>query len=133
MLTKEENAVYSLIANSETKITQLQIARSATWLGCHPEHEAYEHPKESTLRQVRQIIRDLRIKHGIPILSAYGKDGGYWVMKYPDEANKYIATLEKMAKAQSKAWFETYSQMKKNFGVRSDYFDKQGNLFNNNN
>jgi len=127
MLTKEENAVYALIANTDGKITQLQIARSATWLGCHPEHEGYTNPKASTLRKVRQIIRDLRIKKAIPILS---DNEGYWIVKYPDEANRYISRIEKTAKAQARAWFETYSAMKKNFGIRSDYFDKQLNLFN---
>jgi len=72
MLTKEENAVYALIANTDGKITQLQIARSIQCLGCHPEHEGYTNHKASTLRKVRQVIRDLRINHGIPILSRYG-------------------------------------------------------------
>ena len=128
MLTKEENAVYSIIANAD-RITQLQISKHIGWLGCHPDHESHLNinKQQSTLRKIRQIIRDLRIKHGISILSDIN---GYWLIKNPQEATEYISRIEKTAKAQARAWFETYSAMKKNFGIRSDYFDKQLNLFN---
>jgi len=124
-MTAEEKTVYDLISNNE-RITQMQIAKSATWLGSHPKHEGYP-VSESTLRKVRQIIRNLRLNHGILILSDVN---GYWVMKDRGEVVEYLTRIEKMAKAQSKAWFETYSAMKKNFGVNSDFFNKQGTLFN---
>jgi hypothetical protein len=124
-LSLEHRVVYDLI-KSAGKITQLQIARSEKWLGCHPTHEAYGDKKETTLRQVRQIIRDLRLKHGVLILS---DNTGYWIMKDRTEAIEYISRIEKVAKAQAKAWFETYAAMKKNFGISSDYFNQQGKLF----
>jgi len=123
MLTKEENAVYSIIANSD-RITQLQISRHIGWLGCHPEHESHLNidKQQSTLRKIRQIIRDLRIIHGIAILSDIN---GYWIVKNEGEAKEYISRIEKTAKAQAKAWFETYSAMKKIFNIQSEFFDKQ--------
>lgn len=127
-LTQEESIVYDLIKNCNGKITQLQIARLAPNLGSHEEHENYS-TKESTLRKIRQIVRNLRMVKKIPILSTYGKNGGYFIMKSEEEAKHYIEVLEKMAKAQAKAWFETYTEMKKHFSIRSGWFDKQGNLF----
>lgn len=127
-LTQEETIVYDLIKNCNGKITQLQIARAAPQLGSHEKHEGYI-TKDSTVRKIRQIIRTLRIEKGIPILSSYGKSGGYFLLKSPEEAKHYIEVAEKMAKAQARAWFETYTEMKKHFEIRSDWFDKQGNLF----
>ena len=123
-MTPEETAVLNLISSNE-RITQVQIARSASWLGSHPIHEGY-YNEQSTLRRVRQIVRDLRMKHGKVILS---DRLGYWIMNDRSEAMEYIRRMEKMAKAQAKAWFETYAVMKKNFGVTSEYFSTQGDLF----
>ena len=122
-LTPEEQIVYDLISNSK-RITQIQIAKSAKWLGHHPKHEAHLNipPKASTLRKIRQIVRDLRIKRNVLILS---DDEGYWVVNNRDEAVEYLQRIEKMAKAQAKAWHETYSAMRKNFNINSDYFDSQ--------
>jgi len=131
-LTNEQKIVYDLILNSNGRITQLDIARSAAWLGSHATHEGHLkiNHEQTTLRRVRSIIRDLRIKHNLFILS--DKDG-YWMMKDRSEAIEYIQRVEKTAKAQAKAWFTTYQCMRKNFGINSDYFEKQMDLFNFNN
>jgi hypothetical protein len=122
-LTPEEQIVYALISNSK-RITQAEIAKSAYWLGYHQKHEAHLNlpTKESTLRKIRQIIRDLRIKKGMLILS---DKEGYWVVNNREEAVEYCQRIEKMAKAQARAWHETYSAMRKNFNIKSDYFDNQ--------
>lgn len=124
MLTVEEQIVLDLITNTPYRITQQDIAKSYKWLGSHPKHEAERH--ETTLRKIRQIIRDLRIKHYYMILS---DAKGYWMMKDKAEAIEYCDRIERMAKSQAKAWFETYNAMKKNFGLKSQYFDQQGELF----
>jgi hypothetical protein len=125
-LSKDEQAVYDLIVAAKTKITQLQIARQ-TCLGSHEVHEGYD-VKDSTLRKVRQIIRDLRIEKGLFILS---DTKGYWVMKSRDEVTDYLKKMETKAKASAKGYFETFRAMAKNFGVTSEYFVEQGKLFKN--
>ena len=123
-LTYDEQCVLNLISNANYRITQQEIADSERWLGNHPIHEIDR--SESTLRKIRQIIRDLRIKKGYMILS---DSNGYWLMKNRQEAVEYCERIERMAKSQAKAWFETYNAMRKNFNLTSDYFDQQGKLF----
>lgn len=123
-LTNDEQSVLNLIANSDYRITQQEIADSERWLGSHPVHEIEK--RESTLRKIRQIIRDLRIKKGYMILS---DAKGYWLMKDRQEAIEYCERIERVAKAQAKAWFQTYNAMRKNFGLNSEYFEQQGKLF----
>ena len=124
LLNNDEQCVLNLISNSAYRITQQEIADSERWLGSHPIHEIDR--SESTLRKIRQIIRDLRIKKGYMILS---DSNGYWLMKNRQEAVEYCERIERMAKSQAKAWFETYNAMRKNFNLTSDYFDQQGKLF----
>lgn len=123
-LTNDEQCILNLISNANHRITQQEIAKSERWLGSHPIHEIDR--KESTLRKIRQVIRDLRIKGGYMILSDIK---GYWLMKDRQEAIEYCERIERMAKSQAKAWFETYNAMRKNFNLTSDYFEKQGKLF----
>ena len=124
LLNNDEQCVLNLISNANYRITQQEIADSERWLGSHPIHEIDK--KESTLRKIRQIIRDLRIKKGYMILS---DSNGYWLMKNRQEAVEYCERIERMAKSQAKAWFETYNAMRKNFNLTSDYFEQQGKLF----
>lgn len=127
-LTADEKTVYDLIVSCNGRITQLEIARSARWLGSHPVHEEHlniDH-QQSTLRKIRQIIRDLRIKHHLFILSDVN---GYWIMKDRSEAIEYIKRIEKTAQAQARAWYVTYQSMRRNFGINSEYFETQGKLF----
>lgn len=131
-LTDEEKAVMNCILGTFTvsvngkqkKITQTEIARSERWLGSQ---KKFERPsEESTLRKVRQIIRDLRLKRCAPILS--DRDG-YWIPSSQNEIDEYLKNLEITAKAQTKAWFETYQAMQRTFEVKSDYFERQNSLF----
>ena len=123
-LTNDEQCVLNLISSANYRITQQEIADSERWLGSHPIHEIDR--SESTLRKIRQIIRDLRIKGGYMILS---DAKGYWIMKDKQEAVEYCERIERMAKSQARAWFETYNAMRKNFNLSSDYFEQQGKLF----
>ena len=124
-LTNDQKLVYDLIVNSGSRITQLEIARKAPSLGSHERHEGYL-SMESTLRKVRAIIRDLRIKNGLFILS---DRRGYWIMKSDSEKREYLQRLEKTAKASAKAYYVTYEAMKRNMGIKSEYFEKQTSLF----
>jgi len=58
-LTNEEKIVYDLIVGvGDGRITQSDIAKKAPTLGNHEKHEGYL-THDSTLRKIRQIIRDL--------------------------------------------------------------------------
>jgi hypothetical protein len=124
LLTDDEQSILNLISSTNDRITQQEIANSERWLGSHPIHEVDR--RESTLRKIRQVIRDLRIKKGYMILS---DAKGYWIMKDRQEAIEYCERIERMARSQARAWFETYNAMRKNFNLSSDYFEKQGKLF----
>lgn len=126
-LNKEEQAVYDEIAHCEGRITQLQLARKV-FVGCHERFEEYNTPKESSLRKIRQIIFDLRMKHDLQILS---DRKGYYLMKkgYVEDAKRFIDELEITAKAQAKSYFARYKKMSVTLGVKSQYFEQQGKLF----
>lgn len=124
-LTKEEQTVYDLIRNSTGRITQLEIARAAPELGSHAKHEGYI-GEQSTLRKIRQIVRDLRLSHKMQILS---DNDGYFIKRTPEDAAKYIEALERKAKASAKSFMVTYHEMSRVLGVKSDYFDTQMTMF----
>lgn len=131
-LSKEERAVMSVIYQAwlkgGKKVTQRDIAKSERWLGCNKKHELdiVKDPKETTLRKVRQIVRDLRVTHRAPILS---DRKGYWIPLTFSEVNQYLVRIEGEAKAQAAAWFETYRAMQKTFEVESKFFEQQASLF----
>lgn len=118
-LSPIELCVYELIEKG--RITQQEICNSARFLGCHPIHEDFIKDKNpSTLRKIRQIIRDLRLIHGARILS---DSNGYWLCKSNEEATEYLIRLEGYAKSQAAANFETYKCMRNIFKVESEYFE----------
>lgn len=120
--SKDELLVYNLI--KEGKISQRKLLARAPNLGSAKYYEGYK-STDSTLRQIRKIVRDLRFK-GVKILS--DRDG-FWICKSPEEAQEYLARLEQTAKSQAKSHLQTYHQMKKNLGIESDYFERQQRLF----
>lgn len=129
-MSPEEHAVLALlyhgfVQENGERMTQREIAASEKWMGAVEEYEKVPHDIETTLRKVRQVIRSLRIVHKAPILS---DKNGYWIPSSELEVNEYLERLELEAKAQSKAWFETYGAMKTAFGVQSLYFEKQSSL-----
>lgn len=132
-LTPEERAVMTILwrnfKEGKGRVTQIDIARSEPWLGCHQKHEydKVERPDETTLRKVRQIIRDLRVIRYAPILS---DRNGYWIPSNEKEVEQYLDRLEKEAKAQIISWLETHRSMKVTFGVSSEYLEDQQKLWN---
>ena len=134
LLSEHEKAVLSIIFYEAPKlknrrITQRQIANTERWMGIHKKYE--DHLKiskiDSTLRKVRQIIRNLRINHKAPILSDIN---GYWIPKSRLEVTDNLSRIENVAKAQAKAFYETYTELRKCFGVEKNrYFEEQSRLF----
>ena len=133
-LSPEERAIMRILygawqqSGSRVHITQRDLAKSEAWLGCHETHEGdkVQNPSETTLRKVRQIIRDLRLKHNAPILS--DRDG-YWIPSDSREVQEYLQRIEQEARSQAAAWFETYKAMKGTFGVQSAFFEGSQSLF----
>lgn len=117
----EERAVLNILMRhfNDRKVTQLEIARSERWMGCHPKHEAdiLANKMNTTTRQVRQIIRNLRVNHQLPILSDVK---GYWIVTSEKEAADYIETLAKQARAQIESWKETYQAMSMSLDLEND-------------
>jgi len=137
-LSNDELAVLSLISFEAKKrpsgrITQREIMKSERWLGCHDTHEAdinLRNPEETTLRQVRAIIRRLRIEYHVPILSDVK---GYWVPETMSEVEDAMQRLEATARAQARSWQETYQELKGAFQLnlgacRAPFLERQAKL-----
>lgn len=124
-MTPEERAVMAALMPTFynlNKKTQRDIVTTERWLGCHPKHEKdiVQNELETTTRQVRQIINDLRTKYLAPILS---DENGYWICRTKDEAEQYMARMEQKVKATTKAYFSTYSVMKEALSMQSSFFE----------
>jgi len=133
MLSPEERSVMTILwrnfKEGKGKVTQIDIARSEPWLGCHEKHEydRTSRPDETTLRKVRQIIRDLRVIRYAPILS---DRNGYWIPASEREVQEYLNRLEQESKAQMLSWMETNRSMKLTFGMSLEHLEDQQKLWN---
>jgi gamma-glutamylcyclotransferase (GGCT)/AIG2-like uncharacterized protein YtfP len=117
--TAAEKAVLKVILE-DGPVTQQQIALSEPWLGSHPEHEDIQ-GSESTLRQIRQIVRTLRVDRAVPILA---DRTGYWFPTTQQQVTDILTRMEREAKARAKASMETHKKL-------SDIFrmEAQGEFF----
>lgn len=114
---------------TRTKLTQREIAREAFDLGQHEKEMEAGLPSknaETTLRKVRAIIRDLRIEMSLPILSDVK---GYWLPWNTAECMEYLSRMEREARAQAAAWYQTYRAMEQTVGVKSLFFEAQRSIF----
>lgn len=128
-MTEEMVIVMNAVINAtraKQKISQREIADSEPWLGCHGKFEgdivARNKQHESTLRQVRQIVHDLRVDFGIPIIS---DRNGYWIPTTEGEANAFIERLEAETKASIASKAQTYKALRNSLNVH------QSSLFEN--
>lgn len=124
-LNKNERQVLLFLweryAGDRRKVTQAEIADHSKQLGCHKfEEDIVRNKRESTLRQVRQIIRTLRIEYGVPILS---DRNGYWIPYTQEEVQDYVDGMERTAKAQAYAWHETYKSVRNILNTTSSFFE----------
>jgi hypothetical protein len=111
-------------------IHQREIVRYEKWMGCHPKWEkeiGLLNTAESTMRQARQLVSNLRLKHSAPIVSGVP---GYWLGKTKKELAVFIEILEKRAKAESASFLRTYRSfdalIRRLKIKRSDYFEGFG-------
>lgn len=127
-LNKEETTIVSLIhvswANGE-KITQRDLAQNAKWIGVHPQWETKTSESgfiDTSSRRVRSIIRDLRVKHHMQILS---DDKGYF---FPFDRQDHIRVFRRMeceVLARNKSSLETYHELQRAFdeNMQSEFFN----------
>jgi hypothetical protein len=107
-LSPEKRAVVAQIGKSTTPITQKQIAKSEDWIGSHPTHEGWN--GETTTRMVREVIRQLRVVHSLPILSS--RDG-YWLPETVQEIDEFLAIDERQVRARNQSSLETYRALRR--------------------
>lgn len=102
--------------------------RSQTFLAKHTRvgSSRHEHPQvESTLRRVRQVIRELRVDHHIPICS---DRNGYWLPTKSIEIERYLSELEREAKARARSSMVTYHSVKTATGIVNNYMEELAKL-----
>lgn len=109
--------------NYDGKITQKAIAEQLPHIGGHPKYDS--RTEDTTLRKVRQVIRDLRTLRWAPILADVD---GYWLPQNEMEGKEYMMKMEREVRARVAASFETYTAMKESLGLSSDYLEGQQRL-----
>jgi hypothetical protein len=106
LLSEGERAVLTLIV-SQGPIRQSEIAKSAPFLGAHPQFDRAS--AETTERHVRQLIRDLRVTHGVTILSSRA---GYKIPQSREETEAYLEAKYNSALAAGRSAMETYRALR---------------------
>lgn len=108
LATEGQTAVLNALVLSSGKVTQRDLVELCPGVGAHRREVdagvASPASMETTLRRVRQIVRDLRVELRVPILS---DPSGYWLPRTEDEVAEYVDRVEKQARATARAWFET--------------------------
>lgn len=110
------------------KVTQRELAEAAPWIGPHVHFETKAAEKgffDTTTRRVREIVRNLRVKHGMPILSDHD---GYYFPWYPDQCRLMLTKMEREVYARARSSYETYREMQKIFGVSSEKMERFGKI-----
>lgn len=120
-LSTEERSVMKVIMDrsiADQWTTQIEIAKSEPWLGCHPEHEAdiVKNVFETTTRKVREVVASLRKKHLLPVISGRM---GYKLPADMDEFHDYMKRAEGEARARAASSMKTVYCMAKALGVET--------------
>lgn len=118
-LNDDEMLVLIYLMQQTRPVRQWQVAQELPTLGSYERYE--DQNSDTTKRKVRGVIRDLRVIHGIPVMSS---PVGYWLPITETEIVEFVEHLEIIAKAQTKAYFQTYRSMKKLTDVTSNFFEE---------
>jgi len=76
----------------------------------------YGFDSEVHRRNVRRLIRQLRVDYSMPIIS--DELGYFWAQDH-QQITKFCALLEKKAKKATRSYFETFRAMKKNLPLKN--------------
>lgn len=123
LFSLEEKLVINILAmqlkenkerTSPKKLTQQEMVRrihqKGEAIGCHPKWENGDPSMESTVRQLREVIRSLRIRHEIPICS---DSSGYWLPLNQEQLDAYMERADKQAAASARSHIETIKVMQR--------------------
>ena len=102
-LTPDEQAVATVLADGKPH-QQDDLARRC------PQIKTDLH-RDGRLRQIRQIVHDLRVKHGVVIVSS---PAGYWIPDSREEVENYLDVSQLKARAAAKSFMQTYHIMVQN-------------------
>lgn len=123
-MSQEQKDVANLIVRAShngQKLKQKQIATLIN-VGKNKHDSDAIDAHENTLRKVRQIVRELRVIHRLPIVS---NRTGYWIPYDEQEARDFLEKTEKVAVAHYMSAKETYSVMAEVLDIKSEFFTNQ--------
>lgn len=108
----------------DIRITRQEIGESEPWLGCHEIHEIniVANKRETTIREVAELIRQLRVYHDVPIIDY---NDGYTLPGTLKEAADFLYRKEGEAKSRAKSVMITYNALKRSLGLQSEWFEAQ--------
>lgn len=110
-LEQEKKNVLSILINKfmRRKVTQEAIIEDDVWL------------EKPTKREVRELIRQLRVQHQYPIIS---DSSGYTFPRDKAEAQEYIDRLENTVQSTIRSHHQTYKAMNLALGMDSAFFEQ---------
>lgn len=118
-ITKKESAILGILMLNWgiKKIKQKEIAENGFWKKLSTGNSTVD----SETREIRKIIRKLRVNCNIPIIHDID---GHYLPETEEEVNVFLERLESEAKKRAAASLETYKAMKESLGVTSNLLDK---------
>ncbi len=122
-LSSKEIAVVGILCAKwgDKHVKQKDIAEHRYWTETMEETKS-EHPTmDSMTRDIRRIIRGLRVTHKLPILHDVN---GHFLPETKEDLEQFIQRLESEAKGRAASSMETYKVMKETLGVSSPLFEE---------
>lgn len=118
-ITKRESVVLSILMLNwgKEKIKQKDLITHPFWI----KHSTGNSLPETEMRELRRIIRGLRVHHNIPILHS---SEGHYLPETQDEVEDFMERLEREVTRHTSSSYETYQVMKNSLGVTSSMLDR---------
>lgn len=118
-ISKRESVVLSILMLNwgQGKVKQKDIIEHPYWKKISTGNSQ----PETAMRELRKVIRKLRVQHSIPIL--HGAEGHY-LPETQDEVEEFMTRLEREVTRHTSSSFETYQVMKNSLGVTLTLLDR---------
>lgn len=118
-ISKKEAVVLSILMLNwgKEKIKQKDIIEHPYWKKYTTENSQ----PETSMRELRRVIRKLRVRCGIPILHSFE---GHYLPETQEEIEEFMGRLEREVTRHTSSSLETYQIMKNSFGVTSALLDR---------
>jgi hypothetical protein len=120
--TQKEIAVLGILSIrwGDKPVTQREIAEHTYWKKA-TESTHKSGSIDTTMREVRRVIRKLRITHKLAIMHS---SSGYYLPESQSDMEEFIGRLEQEAKGRAASSMETYKVMKDTLGISSPLFEQ---------